>query len=417
MSDKDLQKIQSLQFTDLEAANQLLKEFFKNNLPFDVKTVSLRPLAVSLNSINGIIFTEEGEKLFFKTHVEPQSIISEYYNSQILADANYPVIQPIFSSTEWGKQLLIYKFFDFPSLFDVAREIETNKRDNAEKIIDIQEKSDDDLWSIYQKTLQTLTAKEHSESPIHQLFYHRLTGGRFSEFYQDTELSLPGQVINYNDLSKRQWVINGIEFQDSLAELVNLASEYLNPEGDDTISIVGHGDAHNGNVFVDEANNNLIYFDPAFAGRHSPFLDLTKPLFHNVFAIWMYFPQEVAKDLNISWEIKANKIIVNHNFIPSALRIAFLRSKLARVLQPLLKLLRSQNKLPENWRQYLKLALFCCPFLTMNLSDRNKFSPEITLLGLCLSVEMGSKSINEQQSLLDWELEQIIVALNHMRAN
>ena len=409
MSDKDLQEIQSLQFTDLEAANQLLKDFFKNNLPFNIKTVNLRPLAVSLNSINGIIVTEEEEKLFFKTHVEPQSIISEYYNSRILADADYPVIQPIFSSTEWGKQLLIYKFFDFPSLFDVAREIETNQKDSAEKIIAIQQKSDDDLWSIYQNTLQPLTAKEHSDSPIHQLFYHRLTGGRFTKFYQDTELSLPGQSIHYNDLSKMRWVINGIEFKDSLEELVTLASEYLNPERDDTISIVGHGDAHNGNVFVDEPNRNLIYFDPAFAGRHSPFLDLTKPLFHNVFAIWMYFPQEVAKELHITWEIKDNKLIVNHNFVPSDIRIEFLRSKLSRVLKPLLKLLQSQNRLPDNWRQYLKLALFCCPFLTMNLSDRKKFPPEITLLGLSMSVEMGSSSINEKQSLLDLELDQLIV--------
>ncbi|MDJ0898350.1 MAG: hypothetical protein QNJ55_06020 [Xenococcus sp. MO_188.B8] len=408
MSDKDLQEIQSLQFTDLEAANQLLKDFFKNNLPFNVKTVNLRPLAVSLNSINGIIVTEEEEKLFFKTHVEPQSIISEYYNSQILADADYPVIQPIFSSTEWGKQLLIYKFFDFPSLFDVAREIETNLKNNAEQIVAIQQKSDSDLWSIYQNTLQPLTAKEHSDSPIHQLFYHRLTGGRFTNFYQDTELSLPGQAINYNNLSKMRWVINGIEFQDSLEELVTLASEYLNPNGSDTISIVGHGDAHNGNVFVDEPNSNLIYFDPAFAGRHSPFLDLTKPLFHNVFAIWMYFPQEVAQELNITWEIKDNQIIVNHNFVPSDIRIAFLRSKLSRVLKPLLKLLQSQNQLPDNWRQYLKLALFCCPFLTMNLSDHKKFPPEITLLGLCMSVEMGSSSINKKQSLLDWELDRII---------
>ncbi len=407
MSDKDLQEIQSLQFTDLEAANQLLKDFFKNNLPFNVKTVNLRPLAVSLNSINGIIITEEGEKLFFKTHVEPQSIISEYYNSQILADANYPVIQPIFSSTEWGKQLLIYKFFDFPSLFDVTREIETNHKHNAEQIIAIQEKSDDDLWSIYQKTLQPLTATEHSNSPIHQLFYHRLTGGRFTKFYQNTELSLPRKSINYNELAQMPWVINGLEFQDSLSELVTQASLYLNPDRSNTISIVGHGDAHNGNIFVDEPNHNLIYFDPAFAGRHSPFLDLTKPLFHNVFAIWMYFPQEVAQELNITWEIKDNKIIINHNFIPADIRIAFLRSKLSRVLQPLLKLLQSQNQLPDNWREYLKLALFCCPFLTMNLSDRNKFPPEITLLGLSMSVEMGSSSIQEKQSFLDSELDKI----------
>lgn len=413
MSDKDLQEIQSLQFTDLEAANQLLKDFFKNNLPFNVKTVTLRPLAVSLNSINGIIITEEGEKLFFKTHVEPQSIISEYYNSQILADANYPVIQPIFSSTEWGKQLLIYKFFEFPSLFDVAREIETGQKHNADQIVAIQQKSDDDLWAIYQSTIQPLTAKEHSDSPIHQLFFHRLTGGRFDDFYQNTELSLPGQDINYNELSKLQWVINGIEFQDSLADLVTLASEYLNPERDNIISIIGHGDAHNGNIFVDEPNNDLIYFDPAFAGRHSPFLDLTKPFFHNVFAIWMYFPQEVARELNITWEIKDNQIIVNHDFVPADVRVEFLRSKLSRVLKPLLELLRSRNQLPDNWRQYLKLALFCCPFLTMNLSDRQKFPPAITLLGLSMSVEMGSSSINQEKSLLYGELDRIMESLNN----
>ena len=128
MSDKDLQIIQSLQFTNPIEANQLLLTFIKENLPFKIKEVMLRPLAVSLNSINGFLTTEAGEKLFFKTHIEPQSIIHEYYNSTVLAEAGYPIIQPIFSSTEWGKQLLIYKFFDLPSLFNVINEIETNKR-------------------------------------------------------------------------------------------------------------------------------------------------------------------------------------------------------------------------------------------------------------------------------------------------
>ena len=78
MSDKNLQQIQVLQFKDKEAANTLLKKFLNENLPLNVKEVMVRPLAVSLNSINGFIITEEDEKLFFKTHIEPQSIIDEY---------------------------------------------------------------------------------------------------------------------------------------------------------------------------------------------------------------------------------------------------------------------------------------------------------------------------------------------------
>ncbi|HAC65451.1 MAG TPA: hypothetical protein DCF68_18450 [Cyanothece sp. UBA12306] len=409
MSDKDLQQIQSLQFSQPGKANQLLQRFLNDNLPFKIKDVALRPSAVSLNSINGYLTTEEGEKLFFKTHVEPQSIIHEYYNSSILFEAGYPVIQPVFSSTEWGKQLLIYEFFDLPSLFNIIRELETNKsQDDPEKIVAIQQKSDQKLAQIYLETLEPLTAENHAQAPVHQLFYHRLTGGRLTSFYENTQMILPGGEINFNNLVKMKWVINGIKFQDTLGKLIDLATKILNPEITDTPSIVGHGDAHNGNIFCNQNTGELIYFDPAFAGRHSPFLDLAKPLFHNVFAIWMYFPEEVAKTLAIKWQIQENTLIVDHDFIPSEVRISLLRSKLEKVLKPLIRELKIRNSLAENWREYLKLALFCCPFLTMNLSNVNKFPPQITLLGLAMSIEMGSTNLESSKSLLDTEIEQIL---------
>lgn len=405
MSDRELQEIQALQFRDRDAANRKLLDFINANLPFKVAKVEVRPLAVSLNSINGFITKEDGEKLFFKTHIEPQSIIHEYYNSSILAEAGYPVIKPIFSSTEWGKQLLIYKYFDAPSLFNVAREIETNKRDDEERIIALQEKADEQLREIYFNTVRSLTPEEHKSVPVHQLFFHRLTGGRLREFYQGKEILLPGNSLQFEELAGMKWRINGLEYQDTINELIQRAIALLNPEiGGDIPSIVGHGDAHNGNVFVDEDKEELIYFDPAFAGRHSPFLDLTKPLFHNVFAIWMYFPKEIAEELSINWEIKDGKMVVEHDFLPSAIRVGFLRSKIRRVLKPLLEELRSRNCLSPQWREYLKLALFCCPFLTMNLSDRLKFPPEITLLGLVISVEMGSSTFGDVDSFLDAEL-------------
>ena len=407
MSDRDLQQIQALQFSDRQAANRLLKDFLNANLPFQVEAVTVRPLAVSLNSINGFITTEAGERLFFKTHIEPQSIISEYYNSSILAEAGYPVIQPMFSSTEWGKQLLIYKFFDAPSLFNVVRDLETNKRHDAEKIVAIQQQADETLWEIYLNTLQPLSAQEHAKVPVHQLFTHRLTGGRMASFYQGTQMVLPGEQINFEQLAQLKWIINGVEFKDTLDELVQQAIKHLDPHQSNTPSIVGHGDAHNGNVFVDENNADLVYFDPAFAGRHSPLLDLTKPLFHNVFAIWMYFPQEVADILSLKYEIQGDTIAVEHDFTPAPVRVALLKSKLERVLKPLLKELRSRNWLSPQWREYLKLALFCCPFLTMNLSDSHRFPPEITLLGLAMSVEMGSTSLNGVKSLLDSELDRV----------
>ena len=407
MSDQILQEIQSLQFHNIQQANQKLKDFFSSFVPFDIATVQVRPLAVSLNSINGFLTTQDGRKLFFKTHIEPESIINEYYNSGILAEVGYPVIQPIYRSSQWGKQLLIYDYFESPSLFNIVWELENqpNQKNQQDQIAKVQNKADQQLWQLYQKSLQVISAQEHSKAPIHQLFYHRLTGGRFQQFYQNIDIKLPGVIMNYDDLCQFKWTINGRKYIDTLEDLVNRATEMLNPANNSTASIIGHGDAHNGNVFYEQKENQLIYFDPAFAGRHSPFLDLTKPLFHNIFAIWMYYPNEVAKNLTINWQIQGDTIEVEHNFIPSPLRLDFLKSKVNNVLKPLVEQLQQHQQLEPNWQEYLKLALFCCPFLTMNLGDSKRFTPEISLLGLSMAMEMGSFSPIENQSLLDDTLE------------
>jgi hypothetical protein len=405
VSDQTLQEIQALQFHDIPAASHRMLEFIRqSDLPFEPVEVTVRPLAVSLNSINGFITTSTGQKLFFKTHIEPQSIISEYYNSAILAEAKYPIIQPLFGSTEYGKQLLIYDYFDAPSLFDVLREIETGRRDDGARVVAIQEEADRELAQIYHHTLQPLAAQDHAAAPIHQLFHHRLVGGRYASFYENQPVALPKKTVAFEELAAWRWRINGVEYQDSIQEIVARAVRILDPVSRDVWSVVGHGDAHNGNVFLD--GDKLVYFDPAFAGRHDFLLDLTKPLFHNVFATWMYFPQPIAEQLQIDWQFKDGVIEVTHNFQPIVERVAILRSKLKLVLQPIL--MELGDRLAPDWQDYLKAALFCCPFLTMNLRDPTKFPPAITLLGLALAVEMGSYSTNESKGLLAQELANVL---------
>jgi hypothetical protein len=405
-----LEEIQALQFQDLEAANHALRDLLNTYFPFSIRELSIRPLAVSLNSINGFIVTEENRRLFFKTHVEPQSVIDEYYNSSILADAGYPVLRPLHSITEPGKQILLYEVVETPSLFEVLWEVETGHRHNTERIIAAQQQADSDLFKIYLATLRQLSAAEHARAPVHQLFYHRLTRGRFTHFYQGKELALPGQSVPFERLQAMTWQINGSSYADTLGDLVQRAVQVLDPARAGTPSVIGHGDAHNGNLFYDESQGRLFYFDPAFAGRHSPLLDLTKPLFHNVFAIWMYYPHDVARRLSIQCEVSGQTIKVQHNFAPIEIRQALFRSKMWLVLKPLLQELDRRGWLPSDWRTYLKLALFCCPLLTMNLSDQQRFPPPITLLGLCLCMEMGSTGT--VGTMLDTELDRIAADLS-----
>jgi hypothetical protein len=410
-----LQQIQSLQFVDKGRAETLLISFIRETFPLDVQSVELRPLAVSLNSFNGFMTLAGGRRLFFKTHTEPDTIIHEYYHAATLAQAGYPVIQPIYSSTEVRKQFLIYDVVDDPSVFDLAWAIENGSSDPLDALAQAQNDADDQLLGIYLKTLDEQNAESAETAPVHQLFYHRLVGGRLTRFYgnlneeESPTIRLPHGTFPMSLVRSVQWVINGQHYAETLEDIIQNAALILNPHQSGP-SIIGHGDAHNGNVFFNAAGKSLFYFDPAFAGRHHPLLDLTKPLFHNVFAMWMYFPREKQEQTPISVEAKQGVWEVTYQYALHPVRDMFLESKVQRVLIPILKELKLRSSLRQDWRTYLKASLFCCPFLTMNLADAAKFPPEISLLGLAMAVEMGAES-NGRRSRIDTALDAVEIEL------
>ncbi len=405
-----LQQVQELQFHDKGAAEALLLNFLRELFPLDVQSVMLRPLAVSLNSFNGFMQLGDGRRLFFKTHTEPDGVIGEYYNAAQLASAGYPVLQPIYSSTEAGKQLLIYEVIEDPSVFDLAWDIENSRSELLPQLTQAQNAADDHLLNIYRQTLAWQNADDAASVPIHQLFYHRLAGGRLARFYgEDVTVALPVGSAAISEARRARWVINGQRYSQTLDDLIAEAARLLLPAQAGP-SVIGHGDAHNGNVFFRAETNALLYFDPAFAGRHHPLLDLTKPLFHNVFAMWMYFPHEKAASTTIRLNIDGDVWRVEHDYVLHPVRHMFQSSKVERVLIPILRDLRDRGWLREDWRAYLKAALFCCPLLTMNLTDAAKFPPSISLLGLTMAVEMGGES-EEVRSRIDTLLDEVEAAI------
>jgi hypothetical protein len=405
-----LQDIQTLQFSDKAAAEAMLIPFIRETFPLDVVAVELRPLAVSLNSFNGFMTLADGSQLFFKTHTEPDNVIGEYYHAAMLAEAGYPVLQPLYSSHEAERQLLIYEVINDPSVFDLTWQIEMEQGGDLDALARAQQAADDDLLKIYLNTLEMQTAESAAKAPVHQLFYHRLAYGRLARFYGATlddaakiSVTLPDCTATMADVRAARWTINGQVYPDTLEALIGQALRLLEP-GQGGAAIIGHGDAHNGNVFY--RPDELLYFDPAFAGRHHPLLDLTKPLFHNVFAMWMYYPQEKRAGLTISLRRDGVQWQVEHDYALHPVRRMFLESKVERVLNPIINELRARGWLRVDWREYLKAALFCCPFLTMNLADEMRFPPEIRLLGLSMAVEMGAES-GGKRSLIDQVLDEI----------
>lgn len=393
-----LATIQHLQFTEREKAERLLQCWFARHMNLAVESVTLVPRAVSLNSFNGF-YRSDGEEYFFKTHIEEQGVLEEYYHAEQLYQAGYNVVRPLRTIHEEGRQMVIYPVVRWPVMFDLVRAAEPGdaENDTFEALVAAEKHECGRLLDIYRSTFASSSAEEHARAPIHQLFWHRLAGGRFKSFYEGKLVRLPDgkksreAAILFDELLKYRWVINGISQQRTLGELVEHAKITLNPARA-ALTIVGHGDAHYGNVFL-ENQRRFLYFDPAFAGRHSPLLDVIKPLFHNVFATWMYFPHDIAEGLQLTISRHDMIVTVEHNYALTPVRRAILQTKVEHLLDPLIVELRARDGLPADWSEMMRLALMCCALLTINLLNGERIPPSISWLGFLLAVQTGNSGI------------------------
>lgn len=396
----DLATIQHLQFAQREQAELLLQRWFALHMHLPTERVTLTPRPVSLNSFNGFYYSA-GEEYFFKTHVEEQGILEEYYHAELLHKAGYNIVRPLRTLHEKGQQMVVYPVVHWPVMFDLMRAVETGKTSDVsiDTLVAAERRECERLLEIYAATLAESTAQEHAQAPIHQLFWHRLTGGRYRHFYEGQSVPLPAGLgareqtsgVPFATLLRYRWVINGTPvtgLYQTLEALIERAKTVLQPTRL-AHTIIGHGDAHFGNVFLEEGQRYL-YFDPAFAGRHMPILDIVKPFFHNIFATWMYFSHEVAQELDLSVTLRDTTVFIDHNYELTPLRQEMLQTKLEYLLRPLIDLLRAKDALSDDWPEVMRLALMCCPLLTVNLLDEQRMPPSVSWLGLSQVVQMGN---------------------------
>jgi hypothetical protein len=96
------------------------------------------------------------------------------------------------------------------------------------------------------------------------------------------------------------------------------------------------------------------------------------------------------QDLQLTVSRHGTAIVIEHNYALTPVRQAILETKQHYLLSPLKKMLAEHSALADNWADSLRLALLCCPLLTVNLLDERRIPPAIAWLGLSLAVEMGN---------------------------
>ncbi len=373
-----------------------------------VAVVAINRDRYSLNSLNGFVTTSDGRAFFFKFHQEEgeADTVGEYYRAEVLRDAGFPVDLPLHSSGEVGRQILLYRRRGDPRFADLCRAVDMGEA-AATPLIEAQRTLDRIIGERYLATLHVTTVAQVEAESIHRLFHARLVdpgrdgelGGRARRFYADQEFRFPGATLHWRDLADRRWRINGIAYRDTLRALFEESRERLQParlagHG----AVTAHGDAHNANVWAEPADGapRLVFFDPAFAGRHIPaLLAEVKATFHNIFAhpLWLYDAPIADRRFTADVTVAGDAIDVRTDWQPSPLRMEFLQSKAARVWRPLLTALRARGWLPAEWRRIVRCALFCCPTLVMDLRAGGgaDHTPTTSAIGLAVAIMMGSE--------------------------
>jgi hypothetical protein len=394
-----------------QAAGRLIAATF--GLPVD--SVELTVDAYSLNSVSGRVHFADGHTEFFKFHAEEgeERTVAEYYRARLLAEAGLPGDVPLRVSTEPGRQMALYRLRTEPRLADVCVELE--RADGAAarlspELAAARRSLDAAIGSVMLATLRPPAASSATAS-IHQLFHHRLTGGRRVEVrpvkhgtgvfpggrYQDWYLSDPV----FPELADRRFRLNGVRYPLTVRQLAERAAELLDPRALAALPVVtAHGDDHQGNVWVVPGRRvevrpmkqgpELRLFDPAFASDDIPaLLAPVKATYHNVFAhpFWLYHPGEAA---DVTVHDDGEIVSVDYGGPMTALRRQILDSVAELAWAPLLAALATRGQLPGNWRDIVRAALFCCPLLVTNLLSPAR-PAEVRLLGLAQAVAAGSE--------------------------
>jgi len=390
------------------SAEALLADLLRDLFGVDARDLAINHDQYSLNSLNGF-FEADGKPYFFKFHQEEneEEMSGEYYRADILAKAGLPVDQPLMMSTLPGEQILVYRRRTDPRFSDALRTLDgLHDEQMARQAVDAERRLNETVLSVYLRTLHPVTPDAVMKEPVHRLFRDRLVtapkgtypGGRLESFYVGKTFDFPGVTLSWDSLSKARFVINGIEYRETLGQLFDAAHERLNPVRlADSGGVTAHGDAHNANVWFErrEGRASLSFFDPAFAGEHIPtLLAEVKTTFHNILAhpYWLYDPALAEQKFKATANYENGRLFADFDWKLTPVRKALLETKAEAMWKPLLAALKQRDMLPQDWRKVVRLGLFLCPTLVMNLrAGATSHNPTSSLIGLSVAMMVGSE--------------------------
>lgn len=198
------------------------------------------------------------------------------------------------------KHILIEKFIHGKLLTDII--LETEKSNPSKSAIELENEKNNALKHLYESAKTKTTYSEIFQSQVNTLFFKRLFGDRFKQYYKNT---------NFEELFDKRIILNGKNYPSVNTILDNIKTRYYQLDKNKEIDVVlGHGDAHHQNILIEDYTNNIYFIDNEYNSFLSINMEIAKPYYIDLLGNYFFF---FNKDLLKFFEV--NKYQVSQDYI------------------------------------------------------------------------------------------------------
>jgi hypothetical protein len=186
-------------------------------------------------------------------------------------------------------------------------------------------------------------------------------------------VEIGGQHVSYKSFYESPLVVNGVQYP-SLCHLLKEAEAVLSPHQQWGPKVFGLGDGHGGNVMIGtqilrNSSRELLYIDYEAAGFHSPILDITKPLFNDVF-FNIFYQDLLDRSQDVVTSFEQDQIHIRVDLTLDLLSKTIFEIKWRYLLEPFCLVMQQHGFDLLSFTNMRKLAsaLLTCTILARNFS-------------------------------------------------
>lgn len=265
-----------------------------------------------------------------------------------------------------GHEWALYEYMDGELIIEKIIKNEFNK--NHEEIFNIEQEKEDLLKNIH-STQRTINFKEYFNLRANLLFHKRINGKRYQQFFDTSPTNISRNFPSRIRLNNHYLPLT---IQEIISEI---RKKYKSPNLGNIPAILGQGDAHHGNIIV---NQKIWFIDNEYAGYLPPFMEFSKPYYNDFIGSYFFHYNKVLKKYFKveSCEESPGKLKIKIK-VPKRLD---LRLKITQV-----KINSRTGTANKNSKDFLSLNdyLVMCHTLT---KDPNKYSAEAQLIFLVFTI-------------------------------